>query len=477
MKRFVLKFVQALGLGLLCLLPLACGDSDKSKPLEKPPRNEQLLEQIKARGVLRVITRNAPTTYYMGIHGPQGMEYELASAFAEHLGVELELVVRDSIGEVLTALADGEGDIAAAGLTKTPQRAEWYLFGPVYQQVTQQVVCRRDGPRPDDFESLAKVRLHTIAHSSYVERLKVLVGTHPDLKWRAWENRTTEELLQAVSEGELPCVLADSNIVRINRRYFPNLVVTMSLGDPQPLAWVLPPGADHLKWALDSWLGKYRAEGHLERLLTRYYGHIELFDYVDIRAFHRRMEGRLPKYLRVFREAAEAHDIPWTLLAAQSYQESHWNPRAQSPTGVRGIMMLTLVTARAMGVESRLDPTQSIRGGAKYLAELIERVPDDVHDDDRLWFALAAYNVGMGHMWDARTLARRLGKDPGKWSDLKKVLPLLAKKQYYKDLNYGYARGWEPVAYVERVRDYQDILEQRFSERGVDDSAYPRFVF
>ena len=219
------------------------------------------------------------------------------------------------------------------------------------------------------------------------------------------------------------------------------------------------------KWAgladeLEDWFDNIEDNGFLDSWRERYFGHVEIFDYVDIRAFHRRIKHRLPKYKKTFVKAAEKYKLPWTLLAAQGYQESHWRDNAKSPTGVRGIMMLTLNTAKSVGVKSRLDPVQSIYGGAKYLRRMIKRIPDSVHEDDRVWYALAAYNVGFGHLRDARTLAERLGKNPDRWVDLKEVLPLLAQKQYYKTLKYGYARGTEPVRYVQRIRNYRQVLEQ-----------------
>ena len=154
-----------------------------------------------------------------------------------------------------------------------------------------------------------------------------------------------------------------------------------------------------------------------------------------------------------------------TLLAAQAYQESHWNRRAKSPTGVRGIMMLTLTTAKEMGVESRLDAAQSIMGGAKYLYQQQKRIPESVTGQDRWWQALAAYNVGMGHLNDARMLARKLDLDPDNWLELRGVLPLLSQKKYYSELKYGRARGTEPVTYVNRVRNYQNILHAQIARQ------------
>ena len=200
--------------------------------------------------------------------------------------------------------------------------------------------------------------------------------------------------------------------------------------------------------------------GELAELKDKYYGYIEVFDYVDTRALTRRIKRLLPKFRPMFEEAEQRHGIDWTLLAAQSYQESHWNPRAKSPTGVRGIMMLTLTTAKEMGIKSRLNAKDNIMGGAKYLSKMQKRLPKSITGHDRERMALAAYNVGFGHLRDAFVLAKRLEKNPDLWSDVSTVMPLLGQKKYYRTLKHGYARGWEPVRYVKRIRDYQDIIVQ-----------------
>ncbi|MDH4319232.1 MAG: transglycosylase SLT domain-containing protein, partial [Desulfobulbaceae bacterium] len=220
--------------------------------------------------------------------------------------------------------------------------------------------------------------------------------------------------------------------------------------------------AEGLQRELDDWFTSMARLGYLDRLNDRHYGYSDVFNYVDIATFHRHMESRLPKYEEIFQEAAQQQDLPFDLLAAQGYQESHWDPSAKSPTGVRGIMMLTLTTARRMGVKSRLDPVESIHGGAKYLAHILESIPESVMGDDRLKFALAAYNVGLGHIHDARLLATRIGKNPDTWEGLKAALPLLSLKKYYEALQHGYARGTEPVNYVERIISFRDIIRQKY---------------
>lgn len=360
--------------------------------------------------------------------------------------------------------------MAAAGLTITNEREQTFLFGPVYQQVNQQVVCRRGGANPKDVKALFATRFKVAQDTSYAEELlkqqtasqKISADeAPPSPATPAWldENDDTEDLLEQVWQGKLDCTVADSNIIEINQRYYPELRVRFDLGDPESLAWALPIEADELQSRIEDWFDDFKAGDRLDALNEKYYGYIELFDYVDNKKFNRRIRSRLPKYKNLFKKVAGKYDLDWTLLAAQAYQESHWNPRARSPTGVRGMMMLTLTTARALNVKSRLDPRQSIEGGARYLSRLRKRIPQSVSEPDRTWFALAAYNVGMGHIHDARTLAKRLNRDPDSWRDLTEVLPLLSSKKHYRTLKYGYARGREPVSYVRHIRDYQNVLQ------------------
>ncbi len=426
--------------------------------------DDQRLKQIQNDGELVVATRNAPTTYYEGRDGLSGFEYELIQGFAEHLGVNTRFVVKDNLGEILPLLEQGEVDIAAAGLTRTEERDSNFLFGPTYQIVNQQVVCRRGGKRPRKIEDLEGVELVVPARTSYVERLTYLKRYHPNLSWQTDEQLNTENLLEEVWRKRVECTVADSNIVDINQRYYPELSVQFDISEPEILAWILPQNAESLQDAVDDWFEVIEEDGTLAQLLEKYYGFIEVFDYVDIRTYKRRIYKVLPKYKNYFKAAAKHYKFDWTLLAAMSYQESHWNPRARSPTGVRGIMMLTLNTAKEVGVQSRFNVEENIWGGARYLKRMYNRLPDSISEPDRTYMALAAYNVGYGHLMDARELAVRLGKNPDNWSELAEVLPLLSRKQYYKTLKYGYARGYEPVTYVQRIRDYQDILEKELQK-------------
>ncbi len=424
------------------------------------------LEEIRRTGELVVLTRYGSTTFYESRDGLDGYEYALTQAFAESLGVKVRYVVLDSIPEVLEAIQSGRGHLAAAALTRTEEREQVHNFGPDYKTVQQQVVCHRGGTVPKDISELPTVRLLVIDGSSYVERLQELKQDVPNLEWGTTVELSSDEVLEQVSRQDVDCAVADSNIVAINQRYFPDLEIAFPISEEQSLAWVLAPGAKRLTARLEKWFAEADENGLLASLDERYYGHVTIFDYVDTKRYMRRILNRLPRYRESFERAAAVHDIPWKLLAAVSYQESHWNPRARSPTGVRGMMMLTLPTARAMGVNNRLDPDQSIMGGARYLAKMIERIPEEVEGEDRLWFALAAYNIGFGHLQDARELAERLDQDPHRWHSLKTVLPLLSRKKYFRTLKHGYARGSEPVHYVERIRSYLDMLERALPSHG-----------
>jgi membrane-bound lytic murein transglycosylase F len=403
---------------------------------------------------LVVVTRNAATTWYEDRDGvPAGPEHDLVMAFAAWAGVEVRWEVRDSVAEVLEALKDRDSAIAAAGLSVTEARRRIYSFGPVYGETEPTVVCRRGGRRPTSIADLEGLSLALTSASAHVE---ILARRAPDLAYEVVPE-ATELLLQKVVEREIDCTVADSQLLALHRRYLPDLEPAFALESPQPIAWVLDPRAVRLQRQLRRFFESETAAEALANIEYRYYAFINEFDYVDSRALVRRILTHYPRYAPHFRDAAEVHGLDPLLLAALAYQESRWDPAAVSPTGVRGLMQLTQRTANSLGV-NRLDPVQSIHGAARYLAQLRDRLPESTPEPDRTWQALAAYNIGMGHVQDARELAARLGRNPDHWPDLAETLPLLADRQYRSELRHGYARGMVPVLYVDRVRDIHDIL-------------------
>ncbi len=422
--------------------------------------NHTLLEQIKSDGQLLVVTRNSPTTYYEDSDGPAGLEYELARMFADELGVELVLIVPDSFNDLLDQISNNSIHIAAAGLTITSERKKLFEFGPSYQEITEQLVYNSANKRPKNLSQLDGGILEVVANSSHEERLKYLKDAYPGLSWKSNHELESEELLQMVSEDFIEYTIADSNTLSLNQRFLINLRVAFDIGEAQQLAWALPKTDDNsLLDEVQKFFNKIKENGELSRIIERNYGHVEKFDYVGTKIYRRHIETRLPKYQQLFEDAATMQELDWRLIAAMGYQESHWDPKAVSPTGVRGIMMLTMNTAKDLNIKDRVDPENSISGGAQYFKQTKDRMDDDIPEPDRTLLAIAAYNVGYGHVQDARVLTRKLKKNPDRWADVKEVLPLLAKRKWYKQTRYGYARGWEPVHYVENIRSYYDILK------------------
>ena len=419
-----------------------------------------LLEQIKSNGHLIVATRNSPTTYYEDIDGPAGLEYEMAKMFADEIGVELTLLIPDTLNELLQQTENGTAHIAAAGLTITNERQKLFQFTTPYQEITEQLIYNISNRRPKDLSQIDKGTLEVVANSSHEERLNYLKDIVPNLKWKSNHDMESEELLQMVSDNIIEYTIADSNTVSLNQRFLINIRSAFNVSEPQLLAWALPKTDDNsLFLAVDSFINKIKNNGELTRVIERNYGHVEDFDYVGTKIYQRHISTRLPQYQAIFEREADKHNVDWRLIAAMGYQESHWDPDAVSPTGVRGIMMLTLKTAEDLNIKDRLDPEDSISGGTRYFKQTRDRFDKNVLEPDRTWMAMAAYNVGFYHVQDAREITSKLKKNPNRWIDVKQALPLLAKRKWYKNTRFGFARGWEPVRYVENIRSYYDILK------------------
>lgn len=417
------------------------------------------LEKVLTEGQLRVISRNGPTTYYEGPEGLTGFEYSLVKGFADELGVELVIQDEDSFSRIFNAVGKEENHLAAAGITVTPSRSKGVKFTRPFMKVKQQLVYNSRQPAPRSILDLMGKDLVVISESSHVERLQELRETYPELTWREEPALEMIELLEMIHKGQADYAIVDSNSYDLNRHAYPRAQTAFDISDAQDLAWAFAYSIDtSLFDAAQAYLERIEQDGTLAALTDQFYKPIVEVTTGDALLFSYRLEKRLPRWEDGLKEAAAKFDLDWQLLAAISYQESHWNPAAESRTGVRGLMMLTLATASDMGVKDRIDPSQSIYGGAKYFRNLLDRIPARVTGDDRVYMALAAYNVGMGHLEDARVLTEIHGDDPNKWSDVRKYLPLLAKRQYYSKTKHGYARGWEPVAYVKNVRNYHKIL-------------------
>lgn len=418
------------------------------------------LQEIRDSGVLRVLTRNSPTTYFEDRNGPTGFEYELAARFAKYLGVKLQIETQPSIDGIYENLNRGRADMAAAGLAMTPKRNQEVQFGPGYLDVEQVVLTHDDGITPNGLPDLRGARVHVLAGGNAAEYLHDHQDAAPGLQWQESKDLETIDLLDQLDNDEIDATVIDSNEFAANRAFYRDLRVAFKLGTTTQLAWALAkdPRNERLLDEVAKFFAQMKESGELAQLVERYYTKSADNDSYDAVTFTDNLQRTLPKYQDLFEQVAEDFDMDWRLLAAISYAESEWKPTATSPTGVRGMMMLTNATAKEVGVTNRIDPLQSLRGGARYLKGILQDLPPSIMDSDRMWFALAIYNIGYGHVEDARTIAGRQNKDPNKWADVKDTLPLLQKSQFYEHTKNGYARGREPVRYVQNIRYYYNLL-------------------
>ena len=418
---------------------------------------QDTLSQIKSRGVLRVSTISSSLTWQKNSKNPTGMDYELAKRFADYLGVKLDISVRPNIESLFDDLNHHRTDILAAGLAWDAERQRDYRSGPAYYMTTQQLVYRVDKPRPKNLDDLHGT-LSVPSESSFISTLQAFkANKYPQLSWHVENKLSPQAMLEQVADGKLDYTIGDSATIGMMQRIHPQLAVAFDVTNEAPVNWYMAKTADDsLNAALLDFYNQLNEEGTLARLDEKYLGHTGSFDYVDTRTFLRAIDSTLPSLQPLFRKYAS--QIDWRLLAAIAYQASHWDPQATSPTGVRGMMMLTRNTADSLDVANRLDAAESIRGGSQYLQKLMDKVPPTIPQDERIWFALAAYNMGFAHMMDARKLTMMQGANPDSWADVKQRLPLLSQKRYYRQTTYGFARGTEAYNYVENIRKYNISL-------------------
>ena len=386
-------------------------------------------------------------------------ERELVQLFAGQLHATVEILpLQPAI--VRSSLREHHAHLAAATLRSEPTLTT-LQFGPSYQSVREWLVCNRDKPRPRLLAVVVGRKLAAVPGSAQELALREAQETLPALRWQADPRLSSKDLLAQVSDGTLDCMAANELQLAEARNYYPNLIATLEIAAPSQLAWALPADADpELLGQVKIFFARIRQDGTLHRLLDRYYGHNNRLDKMDAAAFVARIKTVLPRYRRLFEEAAALTGEDWRLLAALAYQESQWDPLATSYTNVRGMMMLTEDTADQMKVDNRLDARESILAGAKYLALLKDQLPSRIPEPDRTWLALAAYNQGSSHLEDARILTQRAGLNPDSWSNIKKWMPALNQPDFYRTLKHGYARGGEAVILVESIRNYHDMLKR-----------------
>ena len=413
--------------------------------------HQQTWDRIIQSGELRFATTAGPATYYETPSGPAGFEYDLAKKFAEKIGVKLKLVTARNGFDVISMIENNKAAIGGAALITSKVPAD-LKFGPGYYSVPQQLIYRRGDIKPADLSELQKTSLDISA-----EQVDILKNMYPHLSLTTYYDKDINTLLRMVQSREIKSTIAGSYLVNMYKHLYPDLRVAFNITKPQPVAWVYNRNEVQLDKAITEFFSELDESGELHRLIERYFGHMITFDYIDTSTFLTRISQRLPQYEDQFKNIAEKYGLDWTLLAAMSYQESHWQAKAKSPTGVRGLMMLTKDTAEHLGVEDRTDPEQSIDGGARYFTMLVEKMPARIPRPDLTWMALAAYNVGLQHLEYARVFTQKNGGNPDSWSDVRKSLIQLGDEAAKNNIKTD-VRWYEPVRYVRNIRKYRDIL-------------------
>ena len=417
------------------------------------------LEPIRARHRLNVATVNSPTTYYQGAHGPQGAEYQLATAFAAYLGVDLNLYTVPDVATLRLELKSGRADIIAAGITPDGDWSQSGRASTSYEDIPQLVVAQRGKPRVRNIVALAGRRI-VIAKDG--PQLRIL----DDLRARGaaylqWEILLPEQgdPLARVSEGKADFAVVDADEFRYAQHLFPGVMIAFTLPDPRQAHWMVGRHAPDLLARVNAFFDELRNDNGLEPLLAAAAPESPEFALQVSQRLRRDIAIELPALRPHFEAAAQETGVDWRLLAALGYVESKWQTLAASADGAQGVMMLTGETAATLGVTDRNDARQNILAGARYFVKVRDQIPDRIQEPDRTWFTLAAYNVGYGHLEDARKLAQSQGKNPDAWADVREALPLLAHEEYYPALKHGYARGWEPAQMVDKVQLFLKLLE------------------
>ena len=417
------------------------------------------LKQIKSNGILRIALVADPPHYFPNKVKKRGYDFELISHYATSIDVELEIIKANTSNEVIVLLNQGKVDIGILGSSPefdqknienvvTYNNSKWYVIG---NRANRQLPKSIDSIEPNTMivanGSNASFMLHSIGED------------YPSLLWDELKNTNVRSILERINENHSKISIISEDIYTYYQYLFPETKKIFVLPIKYPSRWLVKNNNNlSFLYSINSFFNKYKQNGKLEKIGKTYYEHLSAFDYVDIRYYLKRINKKLPKYKKYFVEAAKNSALDARIIAAVSYQESHWNRKARSPTGVRGMMMLTLDTAKRVGVKNRLNAKQSIFGGAKYLKILYESFSNTIEEPDRLWFTLAAYNIGLGHVEDARTITKSQGDNPNSWIDVEKHIPKLSQKKWYKKTRHGFARGYEPIEFVRRVRRYYDIL-------------------
>ena len=413
------------------------------------------LPGLKERGRLRMITRNNALTYFIHRGRQIGFEYELMRKFAEQHGLRLDIVIPDSHADLLRYLNEGRGDVVAAAMTITPERQAQAAFARPYNEVDELVVVRADVDSIHTLADLAGRTVHVRESSSFYTTLKALQDSIGLEIAAVSESLETEEILAGVEEGLYDITMCDSNLLDVELAYGRRLKAAFSI-KPTVLGWAVRKDNPSLLAALDQYVSEEKGGLYFNMMKKRYFenqrtiGRARDSLRVDV-------GGRLSPWDELVQKYARRYGQDWRMITAQMYQESKFDPRATSWVGALGLMQIMPETGRELGFDDLHDPEANIHAGIKYMYQLVNRFDPAMPMEERVRLALASYNVGYGHVLDARQLAGEKGWDPDKWfGHVERAMKLLAKPAYYKRARFGFCRGGQPVHYVGNIQNTYD---------------------
>ena len=475
-NRIGLNIIRRL-IYLVLFLFFGCEKDSINKSEITEFNNKWDLEQIKASGTLRALTVYSGTSYFLYKGRPMGYEFELLERFAEYLDVDLEMIVVKNINELFEKLNNGEGDIIAHGLTITTDRKEEVSFSN-HLYLTKQVLVQKkpDNWRGMSWTNLKKALVHdtidllgdTISirsMTSYKERIYNLsdeLGGTIHINLLSGE-LATDEIIEKVVNGDIKYTIADNNIASIMATYYPILDVKVPVSFSQRIAWATRHDSQNLLNATNNWLKQIKRKIDFNVIYNKYFKNKKYFRRRIKSNFYSLNNQQISPYDGLIKKHSKVLNWDWRLVASQVYQESKFDPRVSSWAKASGLMQLMPNKAKELGVTNRSDPEQSIKGGTKYLKRIwknFEHIPDSIQ---RTKFAMASYNCGMGHVFDAQRLAEIEGLKKDVWDDHVETMVLkLSKPEYYNHpiVKYGYVLGLEPYNYVKQIFErYQHYVQ------------------
>ena len=475
-NRIGLNIIRRL-IYLVLFLFFGCEKDSINKSEITEFNNKWDLEQIKASGTLRALTVYSGTSYFLYKGRPMGYEFELLERFAEYLDVDLEMIVVKNINELFEKLNNGEDDIIAHGLTITTDRKEEVSFSN-HLYLTKQVLVQK---KPDNWRGMSWTKLKkALVHdtidllgdtisirsmTSYKERIYNLsdeLGGTIHINLLSGE-LATDEIIEKVVNGDIKYTIADNNIASIMATYYPILDVKVLVSFSQRIAWATRHDSQNLLNATNNWLKQIKRKIDFNVIYNKYFKNKKYFRRRIKSNFYSLNNQQISPYDGLIKKYSKVLNWDWRLVASQVYQESKFDPRVSSWAKASGLMQLMPNTAKELGVTNRSDPEQSIKGGTKYLKRIwknFEHIPDSIQ---RTKFAMASYNCGMGHVFDAQRLAEIEGLKKDVWDDHVETMVLkLSKPEYYNHpiVKYGYVRGLEPYNYVKQIFErYQHYVQ------------------